>query len=76
MKTKTSAVLLAVVFGFIGIHKFYLGKNASGILYLVFFWTGIPFILSLVDAISYLLMSRTAWDERYNWQRISTKLAH
>ncbi|MGL4758327.1 MAG: NINE protein [Patescibacteria group bacterium] len=33
-KNKFVAVLLALVFGFFGIHLFYLGKNAGGVSYL------------------------------------------
>lgn len=76
MKTKTNAVLLAVFLGGLGIHKFYLGRNASGVLYLVFCWTFVPSFLALADAVAYLLMSRESFNDRYNWLRISTMPAH
>lgn len=41
--------VLALFFGWLGLHKFYAGKKMAGILYLVFFWTMIPFFLSLFD---------------------------
>ena len=43
-------VLLAVFLGNFGIHHFYLGRNGLGVLYLLFFWTGIPAILGFVEA--------------------------
>jgi TM2 domain-containing membrane protein YozV len=44
-KNKLVAALLAIFLGGIGAHKFYLQKTGMGILYLVFFWTGIPPLL-------------------------------
>ena len=37
--------MLAILVGAFGAHKFYLGKNGQGILYLLFFWTAIPAII-------------------------------
>lgn len=34
---------------FCGAHKFYAGHYISGVLYLLFFWTGIPFAMALID---------------------------
>ncbi|MEZ4462632.1 MAG: TM2 domain-containing protein [bacterium] len=36
MKDKTTAFLLAWFLGGFGIHKFYLGENGAGLLYLLF----------------------------------------
>lgn len=33
-KSKVVALILAILFGYLGIHKFYLGKIGMGILYL------------------------------------------
>lgn len=43
--------LLAFFLGGIGVHKFYSGKIGLGILYLVFCWTYIPLIASLIEFI-------------------------
>ena len=48
---KTVYCLLAFFLGGIGIHKFYAGRTGSGILCLLFCWTGIPSIIALVDFI-------------------------
>ncbi len=43
-------VLLSVLLGHFGIHKFYLGETGWGIVYLLFCWTGIPTILGVIEA--------------------------
>ncbi|WP_213805616.1 NINE protein [Granulicella sp. dw_53] len=48
-KDEMVGVLLALFLGSFGIHKFYLHQNNSGVLYLVFFWTGIPAFLGFVE---------------------------
>ena len=35
MKNKTTAGILAILLGCLGIHKFYLGNNKGGIIYLM-----------------------------------------
>lgn len=54
IKSKTTAGLLAIFLGGLGIHKFYLGKAGMGILYLLFCWTGIPEIVGFIEGIVYL----------------------
>ena len=48
-KDETTGVLLALFLGAFGIHHFYLRRNTAGILYLVFFWTGITAILGVIE---------------------------
>lgn len=57
MKNRVTAGLLAILLGGIGVHKFYLGKTAIGLVYLLFCWTGIPAIIGLVEGIIYLTQS-------------------
>ena len=57
MKNKTIAFFLALIFGSIGAHKFYLGDKQKGVLYLIFFWTYIPFILGVFEAIKIMKMT-------------------
>lgn len=54
IKSKVVAGILAILLGGIGIHKFYLGKIGSGILYILFCWTGIPAVIGLIEGIMYL----------------------
>lgn len=64
-KNKIVAALLAIFLGSFGIHKFYLGRNGQGIIYLLFFWTWIPLILGLIDGIHYLVLSDESFSEKY-----------
>jgi high-affinity iron transporter len=59
--SRKEAGLLALVFGGLGIHKFYTGKYGQGILYAVFCWSFIPFFLGIADGIHYL----TETDEQF-----------
>lgn len=47
---REKAVKLALTLGWIGGHRFYTGQTVSALAYLVFFWTLIPGLLSLIDA--------------------------
>jgi TM2 domain-containing membrane protein YozV len=49
-KDEVIGVLLAIFLGGLGIHHFYLRRDGLGILYLVFFWTGIPMVVAWIEA--------------------------
>lgn len=66
MKNKTTATLLSFFLGTFGVHQFYLGKNIKGILYVLFCWTFIPTIISLIDFIILLVMKEERFNEKYN----------
>ncbi len=66
MKDKTAAALLAFFLGGIGVHRFYLNQIGLGFLYLLFSWTFIPFIASLIDFIVFLTMDKRNFDAKYN----------
>lgn len=51
-KNPTTAVILALLLGGLGAHKFYLGKTAMGVFYILFSWTTIPAWIALIEAIS------------------------
>lgn len=57
LRSKVLAGLLAIFFGGLGIHKFYLEKIGLGIVYLLFFWTCIPSFTGFVESIIYLTSS-------------------
>ncbi len=65
MKSKLAAGLLAIFLGDFGAHKFYLGKPGMGILYLLFFWTGIPAVIGVIEGILYLLQSEESFQEKH-----------
>lgn len=48
-KNEIVGVFLALFLGTFGFHRFYLGENIAGVLYLLFAWTGIPTMLGLVE---------------------------
>jgi high-affinity iron transporter len=58
---RREAGIVAIIFGGLGIHKFYIGKYGQGILYAVFCWSLIPFFLGIADGIHYL----TETDEQF-----------
>lgn len=48
-KDEVVGVLLALFLGTFGAHHFYMRRPGLGILYVVFSWTGIPTIISLIE---------------------------
>ena len=65
-KSKLVAALLAIFFGALGIHKFYLGQKGWGIVYLLFCWTYIPGFLSFIEAIIILVSSDAKFQQKYH----------
>ena len=53
---KTVYAVLTILFGFIGVNKFYAGKIKQGILSILFCWTLIPLVLSIAEFIVVLTM--------------------
>ena len=66
IRSQTVAGLLAALLGSLGIHRFYLGKPVSGVLYLLFSWTGVPSMLATVEVFFMIFMSQDAWARKYN----------
>ena len=66
MKSKSTATLLAFFLGGLGIHRFYLGQNVMGILYLVFCWTFIPALIAFFDFFVFIFMSENRFNYKYN----------
>ena len=64
-KSRVVAIILALFLGGLGAHKFYLGRVAAGVLYLLFFWTFIPAIVAFIEMIVYITMSDEAFAEKY-----------
>jgi tetratricopeptide (TPR) repeat protein len=83
MKNKFVAAVLAFPFGFLGVHRFYLGQRFLGALYLMtFVFTMIisveenvpavafAFMLPFIDAILFYAMPKADFDDRYNRKRM------
>lgn len=66
MKNKTTAALLAIFVGRLGIHRFYLGQSFLGIVYLLFCWTCIPSLIAFIEGVLYLLSSENEFNRKYN----------
>jgi TM2 domain-containing membrane protein YozV len=67
MRNRTAAILMCFFGGWFGIHKFYLGKNVAGILYLVFSWTCIPALIAFFDFLGLCFMSDREFEARFNY---------
>ncbi|SFL73415.1 TM2 domain-containing protein [Paenibacillus sp. 1_12] len=65
MKSRTTAGILAILLGSLGVHKFYLGKIGLGVVYLLFFWTGVPGIIGLIEGIQYLTKTDEEFQSKY-----------
>ncbi len=65
IKNKVVAALLAILLGGIGIHKFYLGQNGKGILYIIFCWTYIPALIALIEGIMMLCSNDENFQIKY-----------
>lgn len=65
-RKKTTAAILALLTGWVGGHKFYLGESTAGLIYAMYFWTFIPLLVSIYEAIVLLEMSTTTFNMTYN----------
>jgi len=64
-KSKSTAALLALFLGGIGIHKFYLGQWIQGLFYLCFCWTFVPAIIAFLEVFVYLSMGKERFARQY-----------
>lgn len=68
-RNKYVAAALAFFFGVLGIHRFYLGRNGSGVLMLVLSATIVGLLVTsvwaFVDMVRYLIMSDAEFAHRY-----------
>jgi TM2 domain-containing membrane protein YozV len=64
-KSRSVAILLALLLGGLGVHKFYLNRPGMGVLYILFCWTFIPMIIALIEGLSYLFISDQAFQKKY-----------
>ena len=65
-KSKTTAAILSLLLGGIGVQRFYLGQPGWGLLFFFFAWTFIPAIVAWVDFFRFLFMSDERFDTLYN----------
>lgn len=77
-KSKAVTGILALIFGGLGVHRFYLGTWGIGLIYLLILLpltvaSGFPFsiIVSLIDAVHFYGMRQTRFEQRYSPNSIS-----
>ncbi len=64
-RSRLVAAILAFFLGGFGIHKFYLGQIGWGIIYLLFCWTLVPSLVSIVEFVFLLIMSDDEFNRKY-----------
>ncbi|MBO7139890.1 MAG: TM2 domain-containing protein [Prevotella sp.] len=65
-KSKGVALLLCFFAGGFGVHQFYLGNTVQGVFYLLFSWTCIPALISIIDFFILLCMSESYFHQKYD----------
>lgn len=60
---RKKAVLLCVLLGTFGAHRFYMHQKYRGLSYLLFSWTLVPSVLSVIDAAFLIKMSDVEFNE-------------
>jgi TM2 domain-containing membrane protein YozV len=70
-RSPSTALTLALLLGGVGAHRFYLRQRRWGVAYLLFFWTLIPAMVSLVEC--FRIMKRT---REYNAQVANSIVQH
>lgn len=66
VKSKVAAGVLGLFLGGIGAHNFYLGKIGTGLLCLLFCWTGIPAIIGFIEGIMILCSNDENFQLKYH----------
>lgn len=62
-----NAILLALIFGVIGIQEFYVNHTVRGILSILFFWTWIPALVALIQIGVWLYKGEDYFIKKYNY---------
>ncbi len=64
-RSRGLAIVLSFLGGGFGLHRFYLGRRLSGVLYLLFFWTGIPALLGIFEGFRLAFMNEWSFRKKY-----------
>lgn len=64
-KSKFVALILCLLLGWLGGHKFYLGRKGAGTLYLLLCWTGLPMMISFFEFFFLLFMKQRDFVKLY-----------
>ncbi|MCG7339358.1 TM2 domain-containing protein [Staphylococcus sp. ACRSN] len=66
---KVIYVVLCFFLGWIGVHKFYSNQLLQGVLHLVFFWTGIPYIIAIISGIVTIFFKKADEDGLISFEK-------
>ncbi len=69
MKDRIAAALLAFFLGGFGAQFFYLGNFGWGILCVLFFWSGIPAVIGIIQGLIWIFGTQEAFDAKYNLRK-------
>lgn len=64
-RSRAAAAALAIFAGSFGAHRFFLGQW-WGVFYLLLCWTGLPFLVALIEGIVFMVTDQEAWNRKYN----------
>lgn len=65
-KSKTTAGILGILLGGLGVHHFYLGSSMAGVICILANCLCLGGIIGLVEGIMLLMMSDEEFDRKYN----------
>jgi TM2 domain-containing membrane protein YozV len=65
---------LALFFGWLGVHRFYLGQTGKGIAHVLFSWTFVPAVIGFIDFVAFISQSDDQFDRKYNPQLYDRKM--
>lgn len=66
MKDKTTAGLLAIFLGGLGVHRFYLGQTGLGFFHLLFCWFPLSWLVGFISGLVILTMDDDKFNLKYN----------
>ena len=66
MKDKTTAGLLAIFLGGLGVHRFYLGQTGLGFFHLIFCWFPVSWLVGFISGLVILTMDDDKFNLKYN----------
>ena len=69
------AGILAILFGGLGMHKFYLGKYGQGLLCVAFCWTLIPAVIGIMQGVHYLTETQEQFEDELQPKKRAPKKA-
>jgi TM2 domain-containing membrane protein YozV len=70
-RVKSTAIILTIILGWCGGHKFYLGDKNIGFIYMALFWSGIPAILACIDMWILVFMNKSDFREKYRLAKVT-----